>query len=149
MVTSRSPSSHRTMAMSPPPLTPEVGPSCGMMNPTPLRIDIPDHFHHHHSSPHSSSSFTGSGYSRRLIIRTPPAARAGLVTTVLEAVLSKEDAEHAATAVTLTPPPPSPPLPPPSQPQLTVYEHAYIVKILDFGFRLFFQKFRRFKDDTT
>ena len=27
---------------------------------------------------------------------------------------------------------------------LTVYKHTYIVKILDFGFRVFFQKFRRF-----
>ena len=26
----------------------------------------------------------------------------------------------------------------------TVYKHAYIVKFLDFGFRVFFQKFRRF-----
>ena len=26
----------------------------------------------------------------------------------------------------------------------TVYKHAYIVKILDFGLRVFFQKFRRF-----
>ena len=26
----------------------------------------------------------------------------------------------------------------------TAYKHAYIVKILDFGFRVFFQKFRRF-----
>ena len=88
------------LAMSPPPLTPEVGPSS---MPTPLRIDIPDHYHHHLTSPMSSSSF--SGYSRRLLLRTPPAARAGLVTMVSEAVLSKEDAETAATAVQLTPPP--------------------------------------------
>ena len=88
--------------MSPPPhLTPEVGPSFGMTSPTPLRIDIPEHFHHHSPSP----SWGSSSYSRRLIIRTPPAARAGLVTVVSEKVLSKEDAEHAATAVTLTPPP--------------------------------------------
>ena len=26
----------------------------------------------------------------------------------------------------------------------TVYKHAYVVKILDIGFRVFFQKFRRF-----
>jgi hypothetical protein len=91
--------------MSPPPhLTPEVGPSFGMTSPTPLRIDIPEHFHHHSHSP-LSSSWGSSGYSRRLIIRTPPAARAGLVTVVSEKVLSKEDAEHAATAVTLNPPP--------------------------------------------
>ena len=91
--------------MSPPPhLTPEVGPSFGMTSPTPLRIDIPEHFQHHSHSP-MSSSWGSSGYSRRLIIRTPPAARAGLVTVVSEKVLSKEDAEHAATAVTLTPPP--------------------------------------------
>merc|ERR1711860_18405 len=62
--------------MSPPPLTPEM--------PTPLRIDIPDHYT---PSPISSSSFSG-GYNRRLVIRTPPAARAGLVTMVSEAVLS-------------------------------------------------------------
>ena len=91
--------------MSPPPhLTPEVGPSFGMTSPTPLRIDIPEHFQHHSHSP-LSSSWGSSGYSRRLIIRTPPAARAGLVTVVSEKVLSKEDAEHAATAVTLNPPP--------------------------------------------
>ena len=29
-----------------------------------------------------------------------------------------------------------------------MYKHAYIVKIGDFGFRAFFQKFRRFQDDT-
>lgn len=81
--------------MSPPPLTPEM--------PTPLRIDIPDHYT---PSPISSSSFSG-GYNRRLVIRTPPAARAGLVTMVSEAVLSKEDAEVAATAVTLSSPKPS------------------------------------------
>ena len=33
--------------------------------------------------------------------------------------------------------------------QCTVYRHAYIVKILDFGFRAFFQKFERFLDETT
>ena len=88
------------VAMSPPPLTPEVGPSI------PLRIDIPDHYNHS-PSPISSSSFS-SGYSRRLVIRTPPAARAGLVTMVSEAVLSKEDAEVAATAVQLSPPPLTP-----------------------------------------
>ncbi len=85
-------------AMSPPPLTPEV-------MPTPLRIDIPDQqYNHMHSlsSPMSSSSFTGS-YTRRLMIRTPPAARAGLITMVSEAVLSKEDAEVAATAVFMSP----------------------------------------------
>ena len=78
-------------ARSPPPLTPEM--------PTPLRIDIPDHYT---PSPISSSSFSG-GFSRRLVIRTPPAARAGLVTMVSEAVLSKEDAEAAASAVQLSP----------------------------------------------
>ena len=73
--------------MSPPPhLTPEVGPSFGMTSPTPLRIDIPEHFQHHSHSP-MGSSWGSTGYSRRLIIRTPPAARAGLVTVVSEKVL--------------------------------------------------------------
>lgn len=95
-VSSSSPSKSR-MAMSPPPLTPEVGPSSAL----PLRIDIPDHYH---QSPISSSSYSSGGYSRRLVIRTPPAARSGLATIMSEAVLSKEDAEVAATAVQLTPP---------------------------------------------
>ena len=30
----------------------------------------------------------------------------------------------------------------------TVYKHAYVVKIMKFGFRVFFQKFRRFQGDT-
>ena len=31
----------------------------------------------------------------------------------------------------------------------TVYRHAYIVKILDFGFRAFFKKFGKYLDDTS
>ena len=89
------PKSSRNTMSPPPQLTPEM--------PTPLRIDIPDHYT---PSPISSSSFSG-GYNRRLVIRTPPAARAGLVTMVSEAVLSKEDAEVAATAVTLSSPKPA------------------------------------------
>ena len=85
-----SPTKSSRMTMSPPPLTPEM--------PTPLRIDIPDHY-----TPSPLSSSYSSGYNRRLVIRTPPAARAGLVTMVSEAVLSKEDAEVAATAVQLSP----------------------------------------------
>ena len=88
------------ITMSPPPLTPEVGPSA-VPSRGPLMIDIPDHYQ---STP-PLSSFSG-GYQRRLMIRTPPAARSGLVTMVSEAVLSKEDAEVAATAVQLSPPPP-------------------------------------------
>ena len=93
---STSPPKIRMQTMSPPPhLTPEVGPNSAV--PSPLRIDIPDHYQ---STP-PLSSFSGSGYQRRLLIKTPPAARAGLVTMVSEAVLSKEDAEMAATAVQL------------------------------------------------
>ena len=89
------------ITMSPPPmLTPEVGPSA---NRGPLMIDIPDHYQ---STP-PLSSFGSGGYGRRLMIKTPPVARAGLVTMVSEAVLSKEDAEVAATAIQLSPPGPN------------------------------------------
>ena len=90
------------ITMSPPPLTPEVGPSA--MSRGPLMIDIPDHYQ---STP-PLSSFGSGGYGRRLMIKTPPVARAGLVTMVSEAVLSKEDAEVAATAIQLSPPGPIP-----------------------------------------
>ena len=47
-----------------------------------------------------------------------------------------------AIAVTVLTPPPL--LMHPGKKQCTVYKHAYVVKILDLGFREFLQKFRRF-----